>query len=273
MIMDRISLKEMKLFGYTGCLPEEKKNGQYFYVTVDMYFRDIPGRLTDDLKDTVNYANVYYMVEKLVSTTKFDLIEHLAYKIGRSVIAYSRLIDSVRVLVRKPDAPVDGTFDSMETEITVRRREAVIGFGGNMGERDEIIKEAIDMLKYDPAIDLVNVSSLYETEPVGYEDQADFLNGCAVIRTYLEPLELLKVLQKIENELHRVRTIKNGPRTIDLDLLLMQGVKMDTNVLTIPHPRMYERAFVLVPLKELGYYHGPIPDDKEVRPTGIRFEV
>lgn len=264
-MMDSISLKEMKIYGYTGCLPEEKENGQFFFVTVDMYFGDIPGRITDDLNDTVNYAEVYGIVEDIVSNGKFNLIEHMAYEVGRAVIAYSSLIDSVKVKVRKPDAPVDGEFESMETVISVKRKEAVIGFGGNMGDREKIIEEALEALRADPAIEILRLSSLYETEPVGYDDQADFLNGCALIRTYLEPLELLHVLQKIELDFHRVRTIKNGPRTIDLDLLLMQGVRMNTEELTVPHPRMYERAFVLVPLKEIGMYNGEIPGGKVVK--------
>ena len=264
--MDKISLKEMKLYGYTGCLPEEKEKGQYFYVTVDMYCRDIPGKMTDDLNDTVNYADVYEIAKGIVESADYNLIEHLAFEIGRAVISKYDLTDSVRVLVRKPDAPIDGEFDAMETEITVSRKDVVIGFGGNMGDREQIINEALDMIKANPALELVKVSSLYETEPVGYADQADFLNGCAVIRTYLEPLEVLHELQRIENELHRVRTIKNGPRTIDLDILLIPGVKMDTQELTVPHPRMYDRAFVLVPLKELGLYYGPIPGDKAVKP-------
>ena len=120
-----------------------------------------------------------------------------------------------------------------------------------------------------PGVKIRKISSLYETEPVGYDDQADFLNGCMAVSTYLEPFELLSKLQKIELDLDRVRTIKNGPRTIDLDLLLMSGVRLDTEELTIPHPRMYERAFVLVPLKEIGYYHGDIPQGKDVRLYGI----
>ena len=263
--MNRIGLDKMKIYGYTGCLPEEKEKGQYFIVSVDLFCKDIPGAVTDELNDTINYAEVYAAVEKIVSGSKFNLIEHMAYVIGREVIAYSSLIDSVRVTVRKPDAPVEGLFEAMEAEVTVRRREAVIGFGGNMGDREETIREALKALRACPGVDLVRVSSLYETEPVGYDDQPDFLNGCCVLRTYLEPMELLHALQKIENDLHRVRTIKNGPRTIDLDLLLMQGVKSDSEELTVPHPRMYERAFVLVPLKELGLYHGDIPDDKDVK--------
>lgn len=264
--MDRISLKNMKLFGYTGCLPEEKENGQYFYVSIDMFCRKIPGAVTDDLNDTVNYADVYEITKQIVEKSDCNLIEHLAFMIGRRVISKYDLTDSVRVLVRKPDAPVEGEFDAMETEITVSRKDVVIGFGGNMGDREATIREALDMIRANPAFEITKVSSLYETEPVGYDDQDDFLNGCAVIRTYLEPLEVLHELQRIENELHRVRTIKNGPRTIDLDILMIPGVRMHTEELTVPHPRMYERAFVLVPLKEMGLYHGPVPEGKDVKP-------
>ena len=266
--MNRISLKNIKAFGYTGCLREEKENGQYFYVSVDMFLKDIPGAVSDDLTGTVDYSKVYKIAEEEVKTNRFDLIEHLAFVIGRKIIEAYDLIDSVSVTVSKPDAPIEGEFDTAEVMITVRRREAVIGFGGNMGDREEILKSAVRMISDDPAIELIKCSSLYETEPVGYEDQDDFLNGCLLIRTYLTPVELLHKLQAVENELHRVRTIKNGPRTVDLDLLLMTGVRLDTDELTIPHPRMYERAFVLVPLKEIGMYNGRIPDDKQVRYYG-----
>lgn len=266
--MNRISLKRMKLYGYTGCLPEEKKNGQYFVIDVDMMMRSIPGALTDDLEGTVNYAEVFEKVKRIVSESRFNLIEHLAFEIGRALISEYDLVNEVSVLVRKPDAPVAGDFECMETKINVRRRNAVIGFGGNMGDREDIIREALSLIGANPAIDILKVSSLYETEPVGYADQDDFLNGCLLISTYLEPLELLHFLQDIENKLHRVRTIKNGPRTIDLDLLLMDGIRMDTKELILPHPRMYERAFVLVPLKEIGLYDGVIPDGKSVRLYG-----
>jgi len=266
--MDHITLREMKLYGYTGCLPEEKQKGQYFYVTVTMFFKEIPAVLTDDLDDTVNYAEVYEIVKDMVSNSRFNLIEHLAHRIGREVISRYGSIDSVQVLIRKPDAPVDGMFESMDTSITVRRREVVIGFGGNMGDCEKNIISALNMIKDNPGIDLVRVSSLYKTEPVGYDDQDYFLNGCALVNTYLEPLELLHELQKIENELHRVRTVKNGPRTIDLDILLFSGMKIDSEELTVPHPRMWQRAFVLVPLKEIGLYNGPIPQNKSVKLKG-----
>lgn len=266
--MNQISLKGLKIFGYTGCLPEEKQNGQYFIIDIDMFFKSIPGALTDDLNDTVNYSQVYERVETLVKESKFDLIEFLARKIGCTILDTQPLTNEVRVTVKKPDAPVDGTFDYMMTTITVKRREAVIGFGSNMGDRKEIIEEALRRISGHPDIKIKKLSSLYETEPVGYEDQDDFLNGVAVIETYLDPYDLLHFLLKTEDDLHRVRTIKNGPRTIDLDILLYEGFNEQTRELTVPHPRMYERAFVLVPLKQVGLYDGRIPDDKAVSLAG-----
>jgi len=271
--MNRISLKEMKLFGHTGCLPEEKRDGQYFYVSIDMFFPALKGAVTDQLQDTVNYAEVYDMAQSLVEQSNCNLIEHLAYEIGRRVISEYDEISKVSVLVKKPGAPIDGVFEDMEAMIEVKRREAVISFGSNMGDREQYIRQAVDLISRQDGIRIKDISALYETEPVGYDDQDYFLNGCLKIETYLEPYELLHILQRIELDLGRERTIKNGPRTVDLDILLMSGVRIDTPELTIPHPRMYERAFVLIPLKDLGMYAGPVPDGKEVLPTGIRFEV
>lgn len=95
------------------------------------------------------------------------------------------------------------------------------------------------------------LSSVYETDPVGYEEQPRFLNLAAEVRTGLEPSELLHRCQEVENRLGRVRSIRWGPRTIDIDLLLFGDHEIETAELTIPHPRMAERAFVLEPLAEI----------------------
>ncbi|MBP5179965.1 MAG: 2-amino-4-hydroxy-6-hydroxymethyldihydropteridine diphosphokinase [Clostridiales bacterium] len=262
--MNQISLKGLKIFGYTGCLPSEKENGQNFLIDIDMFLKSVPGALTDNLNDTVNYAQVYETARGIVSSSGFDLIEHLAHEIGRSVLDSQPMVDEIRVTVKKPDAPIDGEFDYMMTVITLVRRTALIGFGSNMGDKEQIIKEALRKIDGHPLIWIKQLSSLYKTEPVGYEDQDDFLNGVVSVETYLDPLDLLHFLQSIESDLHRVRTIKNGPRTIDLDILLIDGFKSDTAELTVPHPRMNERAFVLVPMKEIGLYDGPVPEGKAV---------
>jgi 2-amino-4-hydroxy-6-hydroxymethyldihydropteridine diphosphokinase len=127
-----------------------------------------------------------------------------------------------------------------------------VGLGSNLGDREGTIRQALERLGADGQIEVVAVSSLRETDPVGYPDQPRFLNGAARLRTELPPRALLERLQDVERELGRDRSgPRYGPRTIDLDLLLYDGETLDEPGLEIPHPRLAERRFVLEPLAEL----------------------
>lgn len=127
-----------------------------------------------------------------------------------------------------------------------------VGLGSNLGDREQTIRGALARIKADPEIDVVAVSSLRETDPVGYTDQPKFVNGAAALRTELSPKALLERLLQIERELGRERSgPRYGPRTIDVDLLLYGSEEVDEPGLRIPHPRLAERAFVLEPLAEL----------------------
>jgi 2-amino-4-hydroxy-6-hydroxymethyldihydropteridine diphosphokinase len=129
---------------------------------------------------------------------------------------------------------------------------AFVGLGANLGDREATILRALAALAADPDVDVVRVSSLRETEPVGYLDQPGFLNGAVELETELRPRELLVRLLEIERSLGRTREGPPlGPRTIDLDLLLYGEERIAEAGLQIPHPRMHERAFVLEPLVEL----------------------
>lgn len=128
---------------------------------------------------------------------------------------------------------------------------AYIGLGSNQGEAADNLRKALKLLDRTDGIKVITVSSLYLAEPVGYEDQPWFHNCVVGIDTELPPSELLEALQHIENSLGRVRTIRWGPRTVDLDILLYDRLQLDTEQLIIPHPRMTERAFVMVPLTEI----------------------
>lgn len=130
-------------------------------------------------------------------------------------------------------------------------KTAYLGIGGNIGDTRANIEDTIELLKRNDAIEVTNISSFYETEPVGYTDQDWFLNVVVEVETTLEPLELLDYCQYIENELKRERTIRWGPRTIDVDILLYENYSSDSEVLTVPHPRMTQRAFAMVPLYEI----------------------
>jgi 2-amino-4-hydroxy-6-hydroxymethyldihydropteridine diphosphokinase len=127
-----------------------------------------------------------------------------------------------------------------------------IGLGANLVDREATIRAALERLDAEEGIEVVRVSSLRETDPVGYEDQPRFLNGVAELETELSPGELLERLLAVERDLGRVRQgPRYGPRTIDLDLLLYGDALVDEPGLEIPHPRMTERRFVLEPLAEL----------------------
>jgi len=130
---------------------------------------------------------------------------------------------------------------------------AFVGIGSNLGEPERQIAAALEQLAAEDGIDVVAVSTLRETEPVGYLEQPNFLNGAAQLETELAPSELLERLLAIEGRLGRVRGEgpRFGPRTIDLDLLLYGDESIAEPGLTVPHPRMWERRFVLEPLAEL----------------------
>ena len=130
-------------------------------------------------------------------------------------------------------------------------KKVYIGVGSNLGNRKGNITSAIKKIKGADGIRVTKVSSFIETEPEGGPPQGNFLNGAIEINTDLSPHQLLKKLKRIEKELGRVKTVKNGPRPIDLDILVYGKEKINTPRLKIPHPRMHKRGFVMRPLKEL----------------------
>ncbi len=128
---------------------------------------------------------------------------------------------------------------------------AAVGIGGNLGNRIQNLEQAIQILKACPALTIPRISSWYETVPISQHPQPLFLNGALEVISRVQPEELLAILQETETRLGRCRTVRDGPRGIDLDLLLCESLVVDTPRLTLPHPRMKERAFVLVPLAEI----------------------
>lgn len=130
-------------------------------------------------------------------------------------------------------------------------RKALIGIGSNIGDRKEHIDTAIEALNHIPSVKVARMSPIYETEPWGYVNQENFYNAVIEVETNLTANTLLGVCLGIEAGIGRIRNIKNGPRVLDLDLLLFEGQECMSAELTLPHPRMFERDFVLVPLRDL----------------------
>ena len=128
---------------------------------------------------------------------------------------------------------------------------ALIAFGGNVGRVEANLRAALEAVARLPGTRILRISALYRTAPVGVEDQPFFLNGAASVETRLSPRDLLESLLAIERELGRTRDVRWGPRTVDLDLILYEDRVVDEAGLQVPHPRMQERGFVLVPLAEI----------------------
>ncbi|MBC2025219.1 2-amino-4-hydroxy-6-hydroxymethyldihydropteridine diphosphokinase [Listeria booriae] len=129
--------------------------------------------------------------------------------------------------------------------------KAYLSIGTNIGNRQENLENALKSLNQTENIKITHVSSVYETDPVGFEDQDAFLNIAVALETTLDQETLLQTGLNIETEQGRVRLIRWGPRLIDIDLLLYDDIKQQSPTLELPHPRMTERAFVMIPLQEI----------------------
>lgn len=125
---------------------------------------------------------------------------------------------------------------------------AVLSLGSNLGDRMGHLQGAVDALS--ASVELLAVSGVYETSPVGGPEQEDFLNAVLIVETDLPPWDLLALCQQIEADRGRVREIRWGPRTLDIDVISIAGVALEEESLTVPHPRAHERAFVCVPWLE-----------------------
>ena len=151
-------------------------------------------------------------------------------------------------------------------------RRAYLGIGSNLGDRMEQLQQAVDDLAAAEGVDVAAVSPVYETAPVGGPAQPEYLNAVVAVDTDRTPRALLELARAIEAHGERIRTVRWGPRTIDVDVLLVGDERVDEPDLVVPHPRMTERAFVVVPLADLdpGWRTRIPADAASVRPTGLR---
>jgi dihydroneopterin aldolase / 2-amino-4-hydroxy-6-hydroxymethyldihydropteridine diphosphokinase len=250
---DRIHLRGVEAVGFHGVLPDEKRDGQPFVVDVVLDLELATAGATDDLHDTVSYADIAGEVMARITGPSFDLIERLAEVIADDVLQHS-LVDAVTVTVHKPQAPVGHPFSDVAVEV---RRErglpVVVALGANLGDARATLERAVRAVGALPGMRVRAVSSLVETDPVGGPEQPAYLNAVLIGDTTLEPSELLRRLHEIETHHGRTRGIRWGARTLDLDLIQVgragapSEIQADGSELTLPHPRAHERGFVLVP--------------------------
>ena len=249
--MDCIRIRNLEVFGHHGVYREENKLGQKFIVCADLYMDTRTAGLSDDIEQSVNYGEVCKLIDKHMREKTFYLIEAAAEDLAKAILLKFDRIERVELEVKKPWAPIGLPIEEVSVKIDRKWHDAYIGLGSNMGDKWDNINEALKKMSLDDDIKVMEVSTLIETRPYGYEEQDDFLNGAVHITTLYSPSELLKCLSEFENLAGRKREIHWGPRTLDLDILFYDDIILDTRELTIPHFDMINRDFVLKPLNEI----------------------
>lgn len=249
--MDSIQIRDLELYCHHGVFKEENVLGQKFLVTLILYMDTRPAGETDELKQSINYAEVAHFVKDQMEQKSFRLIEAAAEQLAHQILFRFPRIQRVSVEIKKPWAPILLPLDTVSVCIERGWTTVYLSLGSNMGDREQYIKNAVKALRDEPSIRHVRVSDLIETEPYGYTDQPAFLNAAVELQTLEDPERLLGICQKIEEEGKRERTIHWGPRTIDLDILLFGTEVVQTERLMIPHREMHKRRFVLEPLAQL----------------------
>ena len=254
---DVISIKDIEVYAYHGVNEDEKEKGQFFYVSADLFCDTARAGTSDDLSATVNYADVAMRIVDIMTENRFDLIESCAETIARSILRENEAVSGVAVTVRKPQAPIPHTFGDVSVTIRREKHTAFIALGSNMGDKQAYLDGAVKALEGCPDVWVEKVSSFLVTEPYGGVEQDDFLNGAVEIKTILGPYELLDLCHDTENEAKRERKVRWGPRTLDVDILFYDDEVLEDERLTVPHPDMANRDFVLVPLAEIapGKHH------------------
>ncbi|YAL83726.1 2-amino-4-hydroxy-6-hydroxymethyldihydropteridine diphosphokinase [Dermacoccaceae bacterium W4C1] len=255
---DRILLHGVEVSACHGVLDAEKVRPQTFLADVVLEVDLAAAAESDDLERTISYAEVAADVEAVLAGPTVELIEVLAGRIAEAALQ-RRAVEAVEVTVRKPQAPAGVVFEAVPgagPAVQLRRTRdvpVVIAMGANLGRPARVLTDALARLRAVPGLDVVTVSDLVSTAPVGGPEQPDYLNAVVIARTRLAPWTLLRALHTIEAEFGRTREIRWAARTLDLDLIQVGTPGSDDEVrseradLALPHPRAHERSFVLTP--------------------------
>jgi dihydroneopterin aldolase/2-amino-4-hydroxy-6-hydroxymethyldihydropteridine diphosphokinase len=269
--MFEILIKNLNLFGYHGVKEIEKKSGQNFLFNVEISLDEEAVLKSDDLKYTLNYSQVIELLKKINNRKQFNLLETLSITIATEIMEMSPLVNKISVKIEKTSPPIKENLESVGIRYVLDRadyegkrskaagRDVYLSLGSNMGSREDNLRKAVGIIDSNPDFDLIRVSSIYETEPMYFEDQDYFYNivlRCRVDES-LGPFETMGFLKDIEWGMGR-RKAKQiyGPRIIDIDILYYGEMTLQSGLLTIPHPKIAERKFVLLPLSEI------VPDFK-----------
>lgn len=257
--MDKIHIKDLEIIGFHGAILEEKVLGQKFVLSFELDVDLRQAGKNDDLTKTVHYGELAQKVEEEFTKTSYDLIEKAAEEICEFVLLNYPLVKKVKLLLKKPWAPTRKHVEYVAVEIERKWNKVYIAAGSNLGDKEETLKEAIDKIDKRKDCVVTKVSNFYTTDPVGYEDQDQFVNCVFEINTLQTPSELMDTLLEVEKDFKRERIIRWGPRTLDLDIIFYNDIISYDEHILIPHPRAHERQFVMKPMCDINpYYVHPI---------------
>lgn len=269
--MDRILIEDLRVLTVIGVLPHEREGAQPLRIDLSIGLDLRNAGNSDELDATVNYGLVTERVAELASETKYVLLERLATDIADTVLSFD-LVEEVQVTLTKLRPPIPSALASTAVQLTrtradaqippLHRHEAIVALGSNLGDREMFLREAVQELG-----NVTAMSQVWETEPIGGPgEQGAFLNMVVKIETSLDPFALLRRFQRIEAIALRQRIVRWGPRTLDVDLLFYDEISISSDELTVPHPRIDERRFVLVPLNEIAPERCPSGWDETLPP-------
>lgn len=255
--MDTIYIKDLEFIGKHGLFKEENLLGQKFIISLKLKTDMRKAAKTDDINLTTHYGLVAKDVEEIFYSKVYKLIETLAEDIAEKVLLNYKFVTSVDVEIKKPWAPIGIIVDYVSINISRKWNDVYLSLGSNMGEKEKNLEKAIEKISKLDNTFVTKKSKFHKTEPYGYEDQDEFVNACVEIKTLFYPEELIEKLLSIEKEMGRVREFKWGPRLIDLDIIFFNREIINTDKLSVPHPYMHLRSFVLDPLSEIApnYVH------------------
>ncbi|MGJ3262695.1 MAG: 2-amino-4-hydroxy-6-hydroxymethyldihydropteridine diphosphokinase [Salinarimonas sp.] len=249
---DRVFVSNLCLFAHHGVFAEETRLGQRFYVDIDCGTDFEEAARSDDPHAAVDYGALCALAIDVSASGPFKLVETLAERIASRVLEAFPAVFDVRVRVRKPSAPIAAAIDHAGVEILrVRRTPIALSLGSNVGDSRATLRAALARLAASDGVAIEAVSHHYRTAPWGRQDQQDFVNACAIGWTRLPPRALLRLCKALEVQLGRTPEVRWGPRVIDIDLLHYGDLALRGPELTLPHPELFARPFVLVPLAEI----------------------
>lgn len=256
----KIFVKNLILYGYHGVNESEKKDGQYFVYNLKIGLKENHIFKDDNIAETVNYSQAISIIKKINNNNKFDLLETLACACVTKLFMLSELIEEIEISIEKENPPINETLKSVGVSFIAQRKDmssvgklkkpennaagihnygeqktrCFLSLGTNLGDRLDNLKKALKLLKEKNILVITRASAVYETEPMYVREQPEFYN--LVIETELEPelspFVLLGHLKDIEFSMGRQNTsFRNGPRLIDIDILDIDGIKIDTEIL------------------------------------------